>query len=375
VTALRIAIDAMGGDYGPSQTVPAVLDVLAENSHIHIVLVGDEPLLKKYLPPVYPPGLTVVHTSQIVLMNESPAVALRTKKDSSMRVAINLVKNQEAAACVSAGNTGALMAIAKLVLKTLPGIHRPAIVYSIPTDVGATDIGPTDIGSSAKVKRKNHPFGFVRMLDLGANIDCDAEQLVQFAVMGSVLASAAGTSDNLSRDNNKEPRVALLNIGSEAIKGPDSIKKAAAILSESKIVNYIGYVEGTGIFNNKADVIVCDGFVGNVALKCTEGVAAMLLRVVKREFQRSWYTKCLAALFILFFKSFLKRIDPSGYNGASLLGLRGTVIKSHGNAKRAAFKQAILEAIIQAQENVPQRIQAKIASKLESLDESGHTSL
>lgn len=338
----------MGGDHGPCVVVPAVLDALEENPYIQIILVGDEPSLAKYLPEVHP-RLRIKHASQVVLMDESPALALRGKRDSSMRVAINLVKTKEATACVSAGNTGALMAIAKFVLKTLPGIHRPAIIYSMPTDSGKAN------------------FGFVRMLDLGANIDCDAEQLVQFAVMGSVLASALDTS--------KEPRVGLLNIGSEAIKGPDSIKKAASILLESKIVNYIGYVEGTGIFNNKADVIVCDGFVGNVALKCTEGVAAMLLRLMKREFKRCWYTKCLAVLLSLVFKDFLKRIDPSGYNGASLLGLNGVVIKSHGNAKRAAFKQAILEAVNQAKENIPERIRVKIASKLESLDDFGVASI
>lgn len=346
---LNIAIDAMGGDHGPGVIVPAALDALMENENLHIILVGDEPTLAKYLPNVHP-RLRIKHASQFVLMNESPALALRTKRDSSMRVAINLVKSQEAAACVSAGNTGALMAIAKFVLKTLPGIDRPAIIYSMPTDIGKSD------------------FGFVRMLDLGANIECNAEQLVQFAVMGSVLASALDPS-------HEDPRVGLLNIGSEAIKGPDSIKKAASILLESNIVNYIGYVEGNGIFNNKADVIVCDGFVGNVALKCTEGVASMLLRFIKREFKRSWYTKCLALLLSLFFKGFLKRIDPAGYNGASLLGLKGVVIKSHGNAKRAAFKQAILEAFTQAQENIPERIRAKIASKLESLDDLGAPSL
>lgn len=346
---LTIALDAMGGDHGPAVVIPAALDALEENQALHITLVGDEAVLAKHLgdfknhfsASVFE-RVQIKHASQAVEMNEPPAIALRSKRDSSMKVAINLVKMGEAGACVSAGNTGALMAIAKFVLKTLPGIDRPAIIYSIPTDTGNSD------------------FGAVRMLDLGANIDCSPEHLVQFAVMGSVLASAV--------DHNPSPRVGLLNIGSEAIKGPDSVKKAAAILQASNIVNYIGYVEGNGIFTNKADVVVCDGFVGNVALKCTEGVAGLLLGLMKREFKRSFFTRLLAFIMSPVLKKVLKRIDPAGYNGASLLGLKGVVIKSHGNAKRASFKHAILEAVKQAQENIPERIRATVASKLESLE-------
>lgn len=348
-----IALDAMGGDHGPVVVIPAALDALEENPALHIILVGDEALLTKHLSVLKKKfkadifeRLDIKHASQAVDMNEPPAIALRSKRDSSMRVAINLVKTKQAAACVSAGNTGALMAIAKFVLKMLPGIDRPAIIYSLPTDTGQED------------------FGFVRMLDLGANVDCSAEHLVQFAVMGSVLASAAGQS---------APRVGLLNIGSEAIKGNESIKKASSILSESQVVNYIGYVEGNGIFSNKADVVVCDGFAGNVALKCTEGVASLLLRLLKREFKRNLYTLFLAFIMKPMLKRLLKQIDPAGYNGASLLGLKGVVIKSHGNAKRAAFKQAIREAVLQAKENVPERIRTEVMSKLSSLTEQDST--
>lgn len=326
----------MGGDYGPSVTVPAALDALALYPSLKLILVGDALALEAQLKEVtYDQSrLRLHHASEQVLMDESPALALRLKKDSSMRVAINLVKSGEAAACVSAGNTGALMAIARFVLKMLPGIDRPAIVYSIP------------------VKAGEEKMGRVRMLDLGANVDCQGEHLFQFAVMGSVLAGAV--------DDLASPRVGLLNIGSEAIKGSEAVKQAAQMLSETQLINYIGFVEGTDIYLGKADVVVCDGFVGNVALKSSEGVAKMLVDFIRHEFTRNIYTKFVALLATPILRAIKKRFDPSQYNGASLVGLTGIVIKSHGNAQRHGFKQAIIAAMIEAEKNIPHRIRSEV---------------
>ena len=238
--------------------------------------------------------LTIHHTSQCVEMGESPAVALRTKKDSSMRVAINLVKEGKAQACVSAGNTGALMATARFVLKTLPGIDRPAIISTFPTRAG----------------NKN-----MRMLDLGANVDCSVSHLFQFAVMGSVLASAV--------DNIANPTVCLLNIGEEDIKGNEQVKEAAQLLVNSKAINYIGYIEGDKLYSGRADVIVCDGFIGNVALKTSEGVASFIGQLIKEAFHSSLFAKLTAVLALPVIKSVIRRIDPDRYNGASLIGLKG----------------------------------------------------
>lgn len=333
-----IALDAMGGDHGPSVIVGAALDALAEYPQLKVILVGDQHAidaqLKRHASTHDESRLIVCHTSEKVEMDESPAAALRTKKDSSMRVAINMVKNGEAAACVSAGNTGALMAIARFVLKTLPGIDRPAIVYSIP------------------IKADQDNMGRMRMLDLGANVDCQGEHLFQFAVMGSVLAKA---SDNIPR-----PRVGLLNIGSEAIKGSEAVKQAAQMLTETDMINYIGFVEGTDMYQGKADVVVCDGFVGNVALKSSEGVARMLIDFIRREFTRNWYARFIAFLAMPILKTIKLRFDPSRYNGASLLGLNGVVIKSHGNAQRFSFKQAIHEALVEAENNVPEKIRSEV---------------
>jgi glycerol-3-phosphate acyltransferase PlsX len=257
-------------------------------------------------------------------MDELPSQALRFKKDSSMRVAINLVKSGEADACVSAGNTGALMATARFVLKTLPGIDRPAICTTIPARRGHTHV-----------------------LDLGANVDSKAEHLLQFAVMGSVLVNAV--------DNIEAPRVALLNIGEEEIKGNEQVKQAAALLGASPI-HYVGFVEGDGIFLEDVDVVVCDGFVGNVALKTSEGVAQLIRHYMEQEFKRNLLTRLagLAALPVL--RAFARRIDPRRYNGASLLGLQGTVVKSHGGADALAFANAIKIAMLEVQKAVPQRI-------------------
>lgn len=328
----------MGGDFGPSVIVPASMDALDAYPQLHLILVGDSQKLTEQIRgenrPVDEARLRVHHASEQVLMDESPATALRVKKDSSMRVAINLVKSEEAAACVSAGNTGALMAIARFVLKTLPGIDRPAIVYSIP------------------VKADQAQMGHMRMLDLGANVDCQGEHLFQFAVMGSVLSAAV---DDIDR-----PRVGLLNIGSEAIKGSEAVKQAAQMLSETEIINYIGFVEGTDMYLGKADVVVCDGFVGNVALKSSEGVAKMLVDYIRREFSRNVYTKFVALFATPILRRIRARFDPSQYNGASLLGLNGIVIKSHGNASRHSFKQAIMEAIVEVEKNIPERIRSEV---------------
>lgn len=338
---VTIALDAMGGDHGPSVVVPAALEVLESHHNVHLILVGDEQAIKtqmqKHSQTVDSARLTIRHTSEEVYMDDSPAVALRSKKDSSMRVSINLVKEKKAQACVSAGNTGALMAIARFVLRTLPGVDRPAIIYSMPINV------------------HKDTMGRMRMLDLGANVDCQAEHLFQFAVMGSILVEAL--------DNIPKPRVGLLNIGQEAIKGSDAVKKAAQLLSDSDL-NYIGYVEGTDLYYGTADVVVCDGFVGNVALKCTEGVASILMRALKRAFTNGWYAKFAAMIALPVLKKVAARAEPSQYNGATFLGLNGIVIKSHGNAHKESYKQAILEAIHEGEQNIPERIRVEVQKTL-----------
>ena len=333
MTEVIIAIDAMGGDHGPSVTIPASLAVLANHPNLHLILVGDEDSLQSILKlqPYDSNRLRIYHASQVVEMDESPAIALRSKKDSSMRVAINLVKDGEAQACVSAGNTGALMAKARFVLKMLPGIDRPAIVSTLPT------INP----------HKN-----VRMLDLGANVDSTPESLVQFAVMGSVLASSV--------ENIKNPTVYLLNIGEEEIKGNELVKQAAQLLAQVKSINYAGYIEADAINQAVADVVVCDGFVGNVALKATEGVAKLIVQLIKEAFARNVFTKFVALLAKPVLKSVVKRVDPANYNGATLIGLQGTVIKSHGGADASSFANAIEEAVLGVEKNIPERIRHEV---------------
>lgn len=337
---VRIALDAMGGDHGPRVVVPAAVEVLSTHPNLQLILVGKRESLEPELRAVGAlnnPRLIIKEASQIVEMGEPPASALRSKRDSSMRIAINLVKEGHADACVSAGNTGALMAIARFVLKMLPGVDRPAIVSSLPT-------------------MKGH----VHVLDLGANVDCVAENLFQFAMMGSVLASAVG--------NNPNPTVGLLNVGSEAIKGSEQVKRAAELLTASgSAIHYIGYVEGDDIYKGTSDVVVCDGFVGNVALKASEGLAKMFLKFAKEEFFRTWYGRFAALIASPVLRALNKRLDPAQYNGASLLGLRGIVIKSHGNAEQKAFATAIRVAILEVEKNVPERIQNQLAAQL------GHT--
>ncbi len=327
-----IAIDAMGGDEGPKVTIPASLDALTKYPYLHIILVGDqsmiELLLKKY-DAIDHPRISIHGTTEVVQMDESPQSALKNKKDSSMRVAINLVKDGEAEACVSAGNTGALMATARFVLKTLKGIDRPAIASNLPNQKGMTC-----------------------MLDLGANADCTADQLLQFAVMGSMLTTAL--------TKNKKPSIGLLNIGSEEMKGNEVVKEAANLLKNSHL-NFYGNVEGNDIFKGTTDVVVCDGFVGNVALKTTEGLAQMMGRFLLEEFKRNWLTKLMGFFSIPVLKAFKRRLDPRRYNGASFLGLNGIVIKSHGGTDAYGFRYAIDTAI----EEVDSKIIQKISKQLD----------
>ena len=331
---LTIALDGMGGDIGPDVVVPAALDVLATTkTPLKLILVGQQTILLSKLAArkaADHPAISIRPASQIVAMNEPPAQALRLKKDSSMRVALDLVKQGQADACVSAGNTGALMATARFVLKTLPGIDRPAICTILPSIHGHTHV-----------------------LDLGANVDSKAEHLLQFAVMGSVLATAV--------DNIPAPRVALLNIGEEDIKGNEQVKQAALLLAASDL-NYTGFVEGDGIFLSDVDVVVCDGFVGNVALKTIEGVAKLIRHYMMLEFKRNLLTRLAGLVALPVLRVFKRKIDPRRYNGASLLGLQGIVIKSHGGADVVAFANAIKIAILEVEKAVPQRIKHHLAA-------------
>ncbi|MGR8948403.1 MAG: phosphate acyltransferase PlsX [Gammaproteobacteria bacterium] len=326
-----IAIDAMGGDFGPEVTVPAAATALRKHPTLSLILVGDENLIE---PLLEHEGLAnservrVIHTTENVEMHDKPSVALRNRRQSSMRLAINQVKEGQAGAAVSAGNTGALMAIARFVLKTLPGIDRPAICGAIPGVVGKT-----------------------HMLDLGANVDSSSEELFRFAVMGSVLASAI--------DHKESPTVALLNIGEEEIKGNDRVKQTALLLEGSEL-NYYGFVEGTDIFRAVVDVVVCDGFVGNVALKSSEGVAHMLTKMAKEEFTRNWARKLGGLIASPALKAMKSRADPRRYNGASLLGLRGIVVKSHGSADALSFANAIDVAVTEIDSDVPTRINDRL---------------
>ncbi len=326
----------MGGDHGPSVVVPAALQAIESHPELSIILVGDQQILQTELrrhPAVAAERLRVHHASQVVSMDDLPSHALRSKKDSSMRVAINLVKDGVAQACVSAGNTGALMATARFVLKTLPGIDRPAILTALPTIRGQSYV-----------------------LDLGANIDSSAENLYEFAVMGSVLAQTVRNIDT--------PSVGLLNIGEEEIKGNEQVKEASRLLQQSKL-NYVGFVEGDDIFKGTVDVVVCDGFIGNVALKASEGVAKMISHYMRQEFKRNLLTRLAGLVALPVLKAFRARIDPRSYNGASLVGLRGIVIKSHGSADVFAFTRAIHEAVVETRKNVPERIREQLTTLLE----------
>ena len=324
---ITIAIDAMGGDHGPHVTVPAALKALEADDQLNIVLVGLQDAIEAELKTrkkTTSPRLRIHHASEVVTMDESPQSALKNKKDSSMRVAINLVKSGEANACVSAGNTGALMATARFVLKTLQGIDRPAIASVLPSEKGNT-----------------------YMMDLGANADCTPEHLYQFAIMGAMLVSCV--------EHKERPSVGLLNIGSEDIKGNEVVKQAGELLKTSHL-NFYGNVEGDDIFKGTTDLVVCDGFVGNVSLKTTEGLAHMMGKFLTQEFKRNWLTKMMALCAMPVLKSFKNRLDPRRYNGASFLGLRGIVVKSHGGADQLAYISAIHVAIEEARSGVLRRI-------------------
>lgn len=326
-----IALDAMGGDFGPSVTVPAAIMALEESLELRLILVGDEQILTEALQPV-PETLkhrvSVKHASQRVEMDDEPSKVLRNKKDSSMRVAINLVRDGVAGACVSAGNTGALMATARFVLKMIPGIDRPAIIATLPSIRGHTYV-----------------------LDLGANVDCTAEHLFQFAVMANELVKAV---EGLDR-----PKIGLLNIGSEQIKGNEQVKKASKLLSDAHF-NFVGFSEGNDVCAGDVDIVVTDGFVGNVALKSAEGVAKMISHEIKKAFSRNLLTKLAALIVFPVLKSFTNHIDPRQYNGASLLGLRGIVIKSHGGADALAFANAIKTARLEVEQAVIEKIGERV---------------
>jgi glycerol-3-phosphate acyltransferase PlsX len=331
---VTVAFDAMGGDHGPAVTLPAALSFLEHHPDARVIAVGLGEPLKATLAKLRSPArdrLTIHAASEVVEMDEAPALALRNKKDSSMRVAINLVKEGVAEACVSAGNTGALMATSRFVLKMLPGIDRPAIAAQLPTKKGV-----------------------VTVLDLGANVNCTAQQLVQFAVMGVALAAAV--------EGVERPTVGLLNIGEEDIKGNELVKETAELLKASGL-NFHGNVEGNDIFKGTTDVVVCDGFVGNVALKTSEGLAQMLYEFLKAEFTRNPLTKMAAMVAYPVLQAFKRRVDPRRYNGATLIGLKGVVVKSHGSADKLALENALYRAYAEVAHGVLE----KIAQRMEAM--------
>tara|TARA_B110000971_G_scaffold182324_1_gene189413 strand:+ start:730 stop:1737 length:1008 start_codon:yes stop_codon:yes gene_type:complete len=326
-----IAIDVMGGDHGIKVTVPASIQIINQFPNIKVILVGKEIDIKKNLvkyKSINHPRIEILDATQSVEMDESPQSALKNKKNSSMRLAINLLKIKKASACVSAGNTGALMATSRFVLKMLPGIDRPAIASNLPNENGSTCV-----------------------LDLGANTDSTPEQLLQFALMGAMLTSAL--------TKKKNPSVGLLNIGSEDIKGNEVVKKASILIKESHL-NFYGNVEGDDIFKGTTDVVVCDGFVGNVALKTTEGAIKMFGKFLTAEYKKNWLTKIVALISMPLLRAFKRRLDPRRYNGASFLGLNGIVIKSHGGADILAFKTAIITAIEESENRVLEKIKKQI---------------
>ena len=321
----------MGGDFGPHCIVPASLACLAEIPSLHLVLVGQNTLLEELISRhsgVDRARLRIEHAAEVIGMAERPSQALRGKPDSSMRVALELQRDGKAQACVSAGNTGALMALSRYVLKTLPGIDRPAMVTAIPT-----------------------ARGHCHLLDLGANVDCSAEHLYQFALMGVVAAEALGV---------EHPRVALLNVGTEDVKGNQQVKLAASLLQQAQGLNYIGFIEGDGLYRGDADVVVCDGFVGNILLKSSEGLAAMIAARIEALFRASLRARLLGLLALPLLRRLQRELGPVQRNGASFLGLQGIVVKSHGAAAPEAFQSAIRLALAEAQENLPQRLHGRL---------------
>lgn len=333
--AITLAIDCMGGDHGPSVVVPAVFDFLRSDPDCSAILVGRRDALLPIAIPLSE-GLSgrweVQHASEVVDMHDPVATALRIKKDSSMRLMANLVKEGKAGGAVSAGNTGALMAVSRFVLKTLPGIDRPAIASTLPT-------------------MRGHTY----MLDLGANVDCGPEHLLQFGIMGAMLAAAL--------EHDERPSVGLLNIGEEEIKGNEVVKRAAELLKDSGL-NFFGNVEGDDIYKGTVDVVVCDGFVGNVALKTSEGLARMVSTFLREEFSRNVFTKLAGLVAMPVLKAFKSRLDPRRYNGANLLGLRGVVVKSHGSADAFAFRHALEQAAEAVRQSLPEKIASRMASAM-----------
>lgn len=334
---IKISIDCMGGDHGPSVTIPAALSFVKTVDDAELILVGKqdeiEAELKKHKASQHP-RISILHASEVVLMDDALEVAMRRKKDSSMRVAITQVKDGKAQACVSAGNTGALMAIARYVLKTLSGVDRPAICSVLP----------------------NQKDGPTYMLDLGANVDCEPHHLHQFAIMGTVLVRAM--------EGIAKPTIGLLNVGTEDIKGNDLVKQTARLLQadhEKGLLNFFGNVEGNDIFKGTTDIVVCDGFVGNVTLKASEGLARLVKTVLTTEFKRSWVTMLGALIARGALNAISRRLNPSRYNGASLLGLRGLVFKSHGSADAYSFEWAIRRAYDAAKYNLLSHISSSIA--------------
>ncbi|CAG9163793.1 phosphate acyltransferase PlsX [Cupriavidus pampae] len=332
---IKLAIDCMGGDHGVSVTVPAAISFLSRHDDAEMVLVGLPDAIEAQLRKLHAldhPRVTVVGATEVITMDDPVEVALRKKKDSSMRVAVTQVKEGRAGACISAGNTGALMAVSRYVLKTLEGIERPAIATTIPNEQGW---GTT-------------------VLDLGANADCEPQHLLQFARMAEAMVAVV--------DHKAHPTVGLLNIGEEVIKGNEVVKAAGELLRASEL-NFYGNVEGNDIFKGTTDIVVCDGFVGNVALKSSEGLAKMIGSMIKEEFTRSWFTKLLAAIAMPVLKRLSSRLDPARHNGASLLGLRGLVIKSHGSADARSFEWAIKRGYDAASNGVIDRIAKAFANK------------
>lgn len=325
---VTIAIDAMSGDRGADVVASAALEAVKENEALSLVLVGIRSELEAFLHPGQP-RIRIVEAADVVRMNERPSHALRHKRNSSMAVALGLVRDGVAQGCVSAGNTGALMAFGRSVIRMYPGIERPAIAKLIPSLRGRCHV-----------------------LDLGANVDSTAENLYQYALMGSLMASAIC--------NQPEPRVALLNVGEEEIKGNEQVRLASHMLAQCDTINYIGYIEGSDLFRDVADVVVCDGFVGNVALKTGEGVAGLLIELLEQAFTRTFYGKCVGFLARPIIGRLLRLMDPSRHNGASLLGLQGVVIKSHGNANELAMLAAIRQAVREVELEVPSRINDRL---------------
>ncbi len=334
---ITIALDVMGGDYGPSVTVPAALLCIAKHKDLHIALIGKTELIEPYLQGLaesHQQRLNIQHTEEVVDKNEKPSLALRRKLNSSMHIAVAMVKDNSADACVSAGNTGALMAIGRVMLRTLNGIDRPAIITTLPTAKGSC-----------------------LLLDVGANVDNRAEHLFQFAVMGSVMATAI--------DNNDSPTVGLLNIGEEKIKGNEQVKLASQLMEQCQFLNYVGYVEGDELFQGNIDIVVCDGFVGNVTIKTSAGVAGVIRHALEQSFRSNWYAKLLGLLAQPVLQRLKNKIDPRRLNGASFLGLQGIVIKSHGNADVDSFSYAIDLALREIEKNVPKLINRQLAEILQ----------